>query len=759
MSCDATKHLNKDEYLLDKVKLEVDNPDINTDALSAIIKQNPNRKILGLFRFHLAAYNYADKAEEQTRFKEWIKESVGEPPVILDEFLTEKSRKQLKYYLTNNGYFNAIVTDTTIFNDESMRSEVHYKVKALTPYKVGKIIYEINGNKAIIGSVKNSGLMSGKNYSVDLFNSVRNNITNYMKNHGFYTFSKEYLQFKVDSNLKTHRININLVVKNPIKKIRINGKDTLLEGLHEVYFLKNIYIDPLYSPNNRSTYLDTTVINNIQFLHSTTPPIRPEVLSKMIFLKPDDIYRQDNVEYTYNRLASLNQFKFINIRYEKAETIAGRNYLDCFIHLTPMKKQSFTIEAEGTHRQGNLGVAGSFVYQNKNVLQGAELLQIKVYASKEQNYDNGYISEYGPEISLGFPKLLLPFQSNKLPKYSSPASSIVARYNFQSRNEFKRNIANVSFQYDWKTSQFNSHSLSPIDISLVEINKSDAFKEALNSINNTFLTNSYSNHLILATIYGYKFNNQKINSHLNFVYFDVKLESAGNLLRILSPGLGLKQDPETGVYNIFNIQYAQYIKPEFDLRIYNILNKRSEMVYRLFAGIGIPLANTRVLPFEKSYFGGGSNGIRAWQARTLGPGGLNDSTSFLIDQIGDIQLEANVEYRFVLYKSLEGALFVDAGNIWLWNEDNITRPGGQLELDKFYKQFAVGGGVGIRIDMSFLTIRLDYAYPMRDPSLIDGEQWFFQSKDLTNQKREELYGIKFRHYAKPIFNLGLGYPF
>jgi hypothetical protein len=349
--------------------------------------------------------------------------------------------------------------------------------------------------------------------------------------------------------------------------------------------------------------------------------------------------------------------------------------------------------------------------------------------------------EINPEISLVIPEFLVPFKVHRITRYGNPKTIISVSYNFQQRPDYTRTIFNAKFGYKWAQSQFARHFLNPLEVNFVNIyNEDAAFIERLNNLQDKLLLNTFSPHLITTTNYTYIFNNQRVNKKENFSYFKARLESSGNILRGIMAAAQAVKDTN-GSYRIFDIPFSQYLKYELDYRRYWQLNEHSQLVFRANQGLGYPLYNLGVLPFESSFFGGGTNGIRAWTARSLGPGSLPDSLN-VYDQFGDIKLEFNLEYRFDIYRWFKGALFADAGNIWLIKKDD-DRPGGQFQFKDFYKELAVGAGLGIRLDFSFFIIRFDMAFPIHDPGRPLNDRWavkYFTTKDIN-------------------YNLGIGYPF
>lgn len=778
-ACNLAKKLPDNSYLLHKTKVNIDNKKIDREELVSILKQTPNRKILALLRFHLWAYNFGNKKE--TKIRSFFKNTIGEPPVILDESLTKKSKEQLEIYLKNKGYFNGNVTDTTLYFPNKKKAEVHYLIKANNPYTIKSIILSITDTNLLEPMkliTKKSLLKPGNNYDVDIIQAERTRVTNEMRGLGYYKFSQEYIYFQIDSNLLSNRVTIKQVIKNPVKKEKINGNDSLVESTHELYYIKKVVINTNYDP--KIDFYDQGMVLNhsgFEFINVMNMEYRQDVILKSIFIKPNKLFRIDDITYTHKRLSALKTFKFINISFdEQLPDENGKNQLICNINLGTAPKQSFTIETEGTNRSGNLGVAGNITYRNKNTFRGAEVWELKLKGGIEAQklatstegssvFENSNLKgadgipfntlEYGLESTIYFQNMFLLKKLKPLEKLYNPNTSIGGLYNFQIRPDFIRTISNMTFGYNWKTSTNSSHSFFPFDFSSVKIDKEKTFEDELKKINNPFYSNSFNDHLIGALRYTYAFSNQDINKFKNYVFFRSSLESAGNLLRFAHESFGTKKD-SLGSFRIFNIRYAQYIRGDIDLRLYNTIDKHSNMVYRIYIGLGVPYKNFSVLPFEKSYFSGGANGIRAWQSRKLGPGSYFNPESTVIDRIGDIQLEGNMEYRFDILKVLEGAVFVDAGNIWLLKKD-LARLGGDFRINEFLNEIAIGTGLGLRLDLNFFIIRTDFGFPLKNPILPKGERWIFQSKDVHN---ENLKKLGFNNYkTSPVFNFGIGYPF
>ncbi len=443
-----------------------------------------------------------------------------------------------------------------------------------------------------------------------------------------------------------------------------------------------------------------------------------------------------------------------------------------------MKRQSLGAETGVTHRDGLFGLSGSLNFGNKNIFRGAETAQFSISGAVEAQQpltltqdeeitgadvaDNIRFNtfEIGPEVRLNFPRFF-PLRMNMFRRSNSPNTTLSAAFNYQDRPDYERQL--YQFRYGITFTE-NVDKGSRIfwdiwELSTIKITKSEAFDELLNSLNDQFLRTSYQNHLISSGRISWQLNKQRTPLQKRYFYNQVTLEGAGNLPR-LGFELSSRQADEANSYEIAGIRFAQYVKLENDFRYYRRLDERNNVAVRFHLGVGRPGANLPVLPFEKSFFGGGSNGIRAWEPRTLGPGSYRDTTALVtFNNIGEVLIETSVEYRFDLTETLEGALFMDIGNIWLLEEEE-NRPGSGLEAETFLSELAWGGGLGLRFDFDFFLMRFDLGFQLKDPAKIPGERWFFEPKDeyaeFANRLRPDQ---PYNYFPQMNFNLGIGYPF
>jgi len=762
-SCSPVKYVPEDKYLLDRYKVKIDKgtaekEKLKKEELKSLVRQKPNKRILGV-RFHLGLYNLSRK-EKEKGLSGWLKR-IGEEPVIYDDFLTNKSAQQIKSYLNNKGYYNSVVSDTAIFKRQ--RARVLYRVKVNKPYKIRQLSYNVQDSliePLILKDSVNSLIATGENFDLDLLQEERERIETYLKNQGYYNFSKEFIFFQADSSSTNREVSLILNLK---KFQQINENRSTYDLNHKKYKINKVYVFTNYSQKEalaqKEKYysdLDTTYVDGIYFISKGVDPLKKKIFLHANFIQEGDVYSLYNVEKTYQHLNALRLFRLINIKFNEVEADSlvftdsiPLDYLNCNILLTKHYLQSYTVELEGTNSYGNIGVGGNLLYQHKSLFGGAEITDFKINGSIEA-LDTSVVGisrinnavELGADITMRIPKFMLPvFKARKFSKKYSPKTQISVGYNFQDRLEYRRTVANLSYGYNWDGNNFLRHNVKLVELNAVKIPyASETFR---NFIDSTYLRSSYENHLVSVSSYSLVFNNQDIKKNRDFYFFRMNTEISGNILSAYSELTNAAK--VNGSYEIFGIPFSQYIKIDADFRYYDIKNQSSSFAYRLFAGVGIPYGNSQSLPFEKMYFSGGANSLRAWNVRSLGPGSFSGKVyTRFPNQTGDIKLEANAEFRFKLFWILEGALFLEAGNIWNLKSDEFE--GGLFKKDEFYKEFAVGTGFGTRVNLSFFVFRLDLGVKLRDPSLQEESRWIIGNRSLNWQNDFTL-------------NIGIGYPF
>jgi len=756
-SCNSTRFVPEGKYLLNRIAVKADNKNLKREELKNHLRQKENLRILGVLKFHLWMYNLSSGSKTN----DWLKR-IGEAPVLYDEFQTQKSKEELIKYLKNKGYYDATVNDSLLIDPNKRKLNLIFDIRANQPYRIRNYVYVIKDSKlqdVILKDTVNQLLKRNDVFDLDVLNADRLRISRFLKDRGYYKFTEDFISFKADTNLYNHRVDLTLKVDDPILP---NDEKKVVE--HQKYKIRNYLINPSVkaidlSGNQSELKLDTLVHDDYIFTYSGKLKYRPDVFYDLNRLKDSTYYCLLNAEKTYRALNRLKQFKLINIGFTETNLFSNDSIplLDCKMQLTPLPRQNFSVDVGGTNSSGNLGVAGTFNFQHRNVFRGAEVFDLQLRGARERQQaliNNSSLDfntlELGIESSLTFPKFLSFIKAKQFFTFQIPETKLTVGFNYQSRPDYTRTISNLKFGYNWKSSEYHFHTLNLLDLNYVILTQfNPAF---INSIQDLFIKSSFTDHLISASNYSWLYNTQNINKREDYKYFRINFESAGNLLALYSTLIDKAKtevkDPLTNqvssYYEILNTRFAQYVKSDFEYRYGHIIDRLSSVVGRTFIGIGVPYGNFDDLPFEKKYFTGGANGIRAWQVRSLGPGSYKVPSNIYPNQSSDIKLEANLEYRFILFWLMEGALFMDAGNIWAINSlDN--REGAVFKINEFYKQIAVGSGVGLRFNFTYFLFRLDLGVKMRDPSLPAGKRFIPGNYRLSSDQ----------------FNLSfaIGYPF
>jgi outer membrane translocation and assembly module TamA len=788
--------------------------EINKSELLSLAKVEPNRKLV-FFRLNMRIHTWfvpngalarsmkradarcARKNERRlskgknpttcNSFWGWLAYTVGEPPVLLDSLKIEKSADQMTAYLKKTGYFSAKVRPTYSFGINQRwikwkknECTVTYHVYAGEASFIGKIEHSAEDAKMqhlLSGFKGESILKTGDKFNVNVLDNERDKMTTYFNNNGYFDFTKDYIIIEADSTASKNKIDIKYIIKEPI--ITQDGKDKKVP--HRQYSISNIYIHTDYNPISLPTVKDDTLqYENLKIHFHQANHLKPKLLAYTNSLEKGKLYSKEKLDLTYKRFGQLGVTKNVYISLTPKNVLLpdGTYALDAHINLNPAQRQSLMYLQKVTNRSGYAGIFANMAYHHRNLFGGAENLDIRILtgfeasqllgatqgSAADENIQNNFklnTFEVGPQIALTLPRLF-PFSYGVSDKSSEPLTTIQATYNFQTRPDYERYLTQVSIDWSFienpdKRSKFN---IEWAEFSIIKIDKSTSFENYIASFNDQFLANSYQNHFIAASKIGITVNTQK-NKFQRFYYYynGLLLEGAGNTLRGMYNWLSPQTKDEQGSYEIKEIRFAQYLKSDHDIRLYFSADPRNTVVLRAFGGCAMPLKNLESIPFEKSYFVGGSNGIRAWQARTLGVGSYRDTINAIsFNNIGDIKLEFNLEYRFKINKKIQPAFFVDAGNIWLFREDT-SRPNAQFDPNRFYKEIAVGAGAGLRLDFDFFIVRLDAGIPLKDPQKIEGERWAWQKKNEYNAFVSHYFGNDTGYNLKPVVNFGIGFPF
>ncbi len=745
-SCQATKYVPEDKYLLDSYKIETADGKVDRKALDEYIKQKPNKRIF-FWRFYLSLYNLSSQKKDNG-FNRWLRR-IGEAPVIYDEVLRDRSAEQLSLFMRNKGYYHARVSDTTLLGDQ--RAKVVYKIVPNEPYRIRDIAYFFHDGSLsglVLSDSASSELKQGALFDVDMLQRERERIEALLRNNGYYNFSRDFIYYEVDSSLNGYLVDLTLGIRNyPMQ----NDFGKIVHVKHPVYRIRDVSLYTEYdavlfgrTSDTARLDLDTLVYDSIHVIYSKKPNIRPGVVTQKNNIIPGELFNAANVQRTYRNLSSLSAFNMVEIRFNETED--GDNRLDCQVMIAPATRQSLTFRVEGTNSGGNIGAAGNLTYGHRNLFGGSEQFDLSFKGAIEtlresQGNRPGNMIEFGVEGRLRIPKFLLPFRTEQFIRRFNPQTNLRLSYNYQRRPDYTRTLANASFGYNWQGSGNLSHLVYPLETSLILTPfKSETFQDWLEG---KYIFYSYEPHLIVDSRYTMVFSNQKLLKNQDFQDVRINLEAAGNLLyggyRMLAP------EPGDEKYSLFGVDFAQYVKADVDFRTYDFFYEDISLVLRGFLGAGFAYLNSAAMPFEKQYFSGGANSIRAWQVKNLGPGSFNDTTATSFpNQTGDLKLEANMEYRFKLFWKLEAALFLDVGNIWSLSPED-DREGAQFRFNRFYRELAVGTGVGTRFVFNFFIFRLDLGIPLRNPYPVEGSNWLPGSAGISGRDL--------------TFNIAIGYPF
>lgn len=673
--------------------------------------------------------------KEQTALKEgnWLMRAVGDPPAIYDSTKAATDLEQLRLFYQSNGYFESTIE--AVSTTKKRKVSLTYAITENEPHLFNNINYSSEDpaiNTLLEKKKKNRLLREGNNFSVDKITQERERLFKMFKNNGYYDFQRQQINFEVDSSIGGKKVDVYAIVDKPI------------EGTNEAYTIKKIYF--LLDANQGGTN-DTIFYNDIYYILPAGEKTSKKILNSNIKIRPNELYSSSKAQNSQQKLGNIDIFKFVNISFQKADS----NTLNCFIHANSLKKYQLTSEAGANLNinQGQ-GLPGPFVnvsLKNRKVFNGFEILDISARYSIESqvnltNQDQVYRStEWGANAALWFPKLLIPgkFKYNLTNLY--PKTRLQVGYTNVVRQEYRRRTINFSGNYELQNRKNQKIIFTPLEINIINTtDKTIEFENYLESLKNrgNNLTASFNPSIIEVMSLSYTFNNNDLTKNKRSYFFRLLGESGGQTFKLLH------NTPNSGQKNlVFGLPYYQFYRLNSELRLYTPVSKFSNVVFRVNAGLARPFGFSDVLPYEKFFFSGGLNSNRAWNPRRLGPGTYlnkdeNGNPDYRFEQQGEIIFESNLEYRGKLGGFLHGAAFIDVGNVWTIKED-AARPGSQFTTQEIWKQLAIGAGLGLRFDFSFLIFRLDVGEKLWDPG------------------RQQL--IPFTDKYARVYNIGIGYPF
>lgn len=754
-SCSTTKYVPDNQYLLDKVEIVSDGGPFKPSELRDYLHQRPNFKVFGLMKWQLYVYNWSGRNE-----KRWVNKQLrrmGEPPVIMDTTLIIQSEAELERFLVNKGYMNAEVTHV-IDTSRYKKAVVTYKVTPNEPYRISD--YKMSLYDKTIDSIahlqprQRSWLASafhpadasytpfvkaGDLFDRDMLDKERGRITTLVRRRGYYSFNKDNLTYLADSSLNRYAVDVEMLLK-PYRRLLPDG--TVREENHRQYHLDKVSIvadyDPLRSESQNALNLtDTVWAGNLAIIYGKSGRyIRPSALARSIYLSPGQMYNERNVEQTYSSFARLRALKNINVRFDEKE-VGDSLKLDCTVLMTPTQLQGFGVDVEGTNSAGDLGFASSVSYQHRNLFRGSEAFMIKfrgayeALGSGDDSFDGDYW-EFGAETGITFPRFVFPFVKESFKRRLRATTEFKVGYSFQTRPEYQRALLSGGWSYIWQQ-RFNAqarHVFKLVDIDYVHLPKIDADFAA--SLPESTRRYNFTDQFIFGMGYTYSFTNYTPQEKIHNTHsLRVSIETAGNLLYAISNITHARRNAE-GMYELLGIPYAQFTKVDADFSKSITIDQRNKVAYRIGFGVGYPYGNMTKLPFERSYFSGGANSVRGWSVRSLGPGSMEEryANSFA-DQVGDIRLDLSIEYRTKLFWKFEAAAFIDAGNIWLFHEDE-AHPNANFDFSRFYKEIAVSYGLGLRLDFNFFLLRFDMGMKAYNPQKRDSARWAIKNPNFND---------------------------
>ena len=684
--CSTSKFIPDNQYLLEKVVIKSDNRHLDVTLMEPYIRQKANSKWFSFFKIPLAAYSMSGR--DSTKWINRTLQKIGEEPVIYDTLQAQLTCDDLRQALQNLGYMHATVDLKTRTRGKHLRAT--YTLHPGEPYHIGNFSYDIRDTSALRVLQSHDALRPAapskkRQFTVAYLDSERKRLTSILNDNGYYQFHKDYITYTADSVRNSRNVDVTLHL-NPY---RINEDGS--QESHPRYQIHRIFYEGVDSTG----------------LH-----LRRSTLEQATDFEEGEFFSSTKLRNTYSNFGRLGAVKYTNIRFDEyPDTIDdGIRQMDCFLLLSNYKTHTISFQPEGTNTAGDLGAAASLTYQNRNLFRGSELFSVQLRAAYEairglEGYDNQDYEEYGVETRLQFPRMVAPFLSKEFKKRSRATSELSVSWSLQNRPEFHRRVFSTAWRYRWNNARRNiSYIFDLLDLNYVYMPwMSSTFKSNYiddTSNRNAILRYNYEDLLITKIGFGVSYHDRSNVIRAN-------IETSGNFLHAMNGIFNFKKN-STGQSTFLDIAYAQYAK--FDVSYTRLLTVSdvSQLALHGSMGIAYPYGNSRVLPFEKRYFSGGANSVRGWSVRELGPGKFKgtDGRIDFINQTGDMKLDLNAELRTHLIWKFDGALFVDAGNIWTLRT-YAEQPGGEFKFNTFFEQLAVGYGAGLRLNLDYFILRLD----------------------------------------------------
>ena len=710
---------------------------------SDIGKVKPNTSLLGI-RFGL--WWHYQLTGKSSKVSKWLYKKLAEEPVYLSQTKPKLVVDAVDAMLYNHGFFDSHAKFEIVQNEKT--ASLRYDVFLNQAYRINKVIFPNAQDKlsiAILNTAKDSRLKPGKRYDLEALTAERSRIFLQLKENGFYFLGERDLIFSADTSSSNRTVDIRMKVKEGTSEQAV-----LQYKVGEV----NIYADYQLGVEKQ---VEKRVIDTVNY-YSEINYVKPAPILRSVFLKNNKIYNSTDQNLTYSRLMGLGIYKYVNVQLVKSDSSTENPLLKANIQLVPLPKKSISLEMQGVAKSNNfIGPGLTVTHRNRNTFKGAELFVLGIRTSFETQlygaYEGQFSYEFNPKAELYVPRFITPFPIHTRSLYV-PKTKFIAEFNRTNRvNYFTARSFSTSYGYKWKSSLAVDHDLGVANVTYFNIgNESEDFLAAI--AENPLLQRRFEKQLIAGLAYSFTFNQKVFPQKRRPFYFNVNFESSGNIIsgyyRLFTQGVPNATEP----LKLAGVPYSQFVKLDVDIRQYLFFGKdrHKTLAGRIMGGWGLPYTNSSTMPYIKQYFSGGSYSLRGFPAYSVGPGTYfpaeSTESTFFLQQGGEIKLEANLEFRFPVYKIMKGALFVDAGNTWL-NNENPEVPGGKF-TSSFYKELAADIGMGLRADIQFFVLRLDLGLPIRKPWLPEDQRWVLPDVDL---------GSKAWRQDNLILNLSFGYPF
>ncbi len=765
-SCSVTRNIPDGQYLLQKVEVEDDKQvprDSRIDAvtLDKYVRQSPNKKFFGA-NMYVWIYNSAnpDKNNAWNRFKR----RVGEAPVIYNPTLCERSVDNLETFMRSQGFYSNSASYRVDTTKRKRRAYVTYSVEQGRPYIISDYSYTYRDTllRDVIGADTAKSLVKvGGIFNASILDAERDRIATILRGKGYFDFTVNNIEYIADTLAGDNQVSLEMVIKRQINGYDSHGQPIITNN--KAYAINSVNIIPNFDPTIIMT--DTAYLSRIDTLNyrglnviyeGDEPNVRENVLRQAIPIRDYKLFNTQAVDLTYKNLMSLGYFRSARVSFveddivkEDSLTFAGisspKGGLSCDIMCTPALRQSFDVELEGSTTSTFYGLSATVGYQNRNIFRGAELFDASVTIGNEfikstaSSSSNAY--EYGVSTGISFPRFIMPFVDTELRNMVQPRSRVGISVNYQDKPYYRRTLSSLTWDYSWRNRRYSSFILAPFNINLVNMGYlSEAFAESLENI---YLQESYQSQFIAGLSFAYIYNNQPASITGDATIFRLGFESSGNLLEGFSKIFS--DATSDGYYDIWGVEYAQYLRADMTISRRVMLSSRTSLAGRVYTGLGYTYGNShdKLMPVDRLFYVGGSNSMRGWAARTLGPGSTPEPEDVVYpSQLGDMRLEANLELRFPIWNILNGAIFLDAGNVWYIRDDEDIDSSGVFKFNEFYKQLGFNTGFGARLDVQFVILRLDWGVQIYNPNLAEGSRWI---------------GLPKWEYSALSF--GVGYPF